>query len=147
MRAALLTLCALLFASAALAQRQEPPLAFTPRFSAEPAQADFIRNYPPEALAQNVSGIAVLCCQPRPDRSMTCASRLEWPADQGFGEASVRASSAYRLSEDSYADLAARPGVLVRISMLWAGPVVSDTTIAELRRIDAESMQACLASE
>lgn len=129
-------------ASAALAQ--DAPLVFIPTFDAEPSSADLIRRYPPRALERNVSGIAVLCCTPNPDRTVACAVSSDFPAAHGFGEASVQASRAYRLTPESYDDLAARPGTLVRISMLWAGPVTTPETIADLQRRDRETREACL---
>ena len=128
---------------AALAQT-EAPMVFVPRFDAEPSAADLVRRYPRQALAQNVSGIAVLCCTPNPDRSVACTVSSEFPEGHGFGEASVQASHSYRLTQESHNDLTLRPGALVRISMLWAGPVILPSTIDELRRRDAETMEACL---
>jgi hypothetical protein len=135
-------LCA---AGAALAQDQSGPMAFTPSFDAQPSAAEMIRLYPSRALQQNISGIAVMCCSPNPDRSVACAISSEFPAGQGFGEAAVQASHLYRLSPQSHADLLARPGTAVRISMLWTGPVILPATLDELRRKDAETMEACLA--
>ena len=130
---------------AALAQDQSGPMAFTPTFDVQPNSTEMIRLYPPRALQQNISGIAVLCCSPNPDRSMACAISSEFPPGQGFGEAAVQASRSYRLSQQSHADLVARPGTAVRLSMLWTGPVILPATLDELRRRDAETMEACLA--
>ena len=130
--------------AAAWAQDQSGPMAFTPSFDAQPSATEIIRLYPPRALQQNISGIAVLCCSPNPDRSVACAVSSEFPAGQGFGEAAVQASHSYRLSPQSHADLVARPGAAVRLSMLWTGPVILPATLDELRRRDAETMEACL---
>jgi hypothetical protein len=129
-------------AGAALAQ--EPPMMFVPTFDAQPSSAELVRHYPPQALQQNTSGIAILCCTPRPDRSVECEVSSEWPEGQGFGAASVAASSSYTLTQQSAADLEARPGTQVRISMLWAGPVILPQTIDRLRQIDGDTMEACL---
>ncbi len=107
-------------ASAALAQDNAPHV-FVPTWEAEPRPAEIISHYPRGALARNVSGIAVLCCTPRDDRSMDCAVSSEWPNGEGFGDASVRASQDYRLTTESQGDLVARPGTQVRLSMMWAG--------------------------
>lgn len=130
---------------AALAQDQSQPMAFTPSFDVQPSSAEIISRYPPRALQQNISGIAVLCCSPNPDRSVACAINSEYPTGQGFGEAALQSSHSYRLSQQSHADLVARPGTAVRISMLWTGPVILPATLDELRRKDAETMEACLA--
>jgi hypothetical protein len=145
MRLASAAVVALCIAGAALAQ--EAPMMFIPEFEAEPAPADLVRHYPPRALQQNTSGIAILCCTPRADRSVSCEVSSEWPEGQGFGAASAAASVGYRLSELSHADLAARPETRVRISMLWAGPVILPATIDRLRSIDAETIEACLPPE
>ena len=142
MRIAAAAFIAACIASAALAQ--EAPFMFVPEFDAQPSSTELVRHYPPQALRENVSGIAVLCCTPRPDRSVSCEVNSEYPEGRGFGAASVAASSSYRLTRQSHADLEARPGVLVRISMLWAGTVVLPRTVDELRRIDGETMEACL---
>jgi hypothetical protein len=142
MRIAAFAFIAACLAGAALAQ--EPPMMFVPTFDAQPSAAELVRHYPPQALQQNTSGIAIVCCTPRPDRSVACEVSSEWPEGQGFGAASVAASSSYRLTQQSAADLEARPGTQVRISMLWAGPVILPQTIDRLRQIDGETMEACL---
>ena len=130
--------------TAALAQQDGSPFIFIPEFEAQPTQGDYIANYPRQALRENVSGIAVLCCDERGDRSLDCAVNLEWPEERGFGAASLVAARAYRLTPQSHADLAARPGVKVRLSVRWVGPVPSPETIEDLRRRDRESLEACL---
>ncbi len=119
---------------------------FIPEFEAQPAQNDYIANYPRRALRENVSSIVVLCCDERgADRGLDCAVKSEWPEGHGFGAASLRAAQAYRLTPQSHADLAARPGVQVRLSVRWVGPVSTPEIIEDLRRRDRESAEACLA--
>lgn len=130
-------------AGAAFAQ-DDAPLVFVPTWDGEPSFAEIVSHYPPLALAQNVSGIAVMCCTPRPDRSIDCAVSSEWPAGHAFGAASVRASQGYRLSPDSYNDLHVRNDTPVRLSMMWAAPVLSPETREQLARIDRETAHACL---
>jgi len=139
-----LILAAACIAGAAFAQQGGAPMVFVPEFAAQPSQADYISNYPPRALRENVSGIAVLCCDPREDRGLDCAVSSEWPEARGFGEASLRATQAYRLTPPSHADLVARPGVKVRLSVRWVGPVPDEAAIATLRRLDGETAFACL---
>lgn len=141
LRTGALAIAALCIAATAFAQNA--PTLFVPEFESEPSPAQLVRHYPPAALRQNVSGIAVLCCVPRADRSLECAVNSEWPAGQGFGQASVRASSVYRLTPASDADLRARREAIVRLSLMWAGPVVSPDTVANLQRIDRDTMFAC----
>lgn len=136
--AAIVSLCA----SAALAQ--EGPLVFVPSWEAEPRSADYVRHYPPQALHQNISGIAVLCCTPQADRSIACAVDSEWPAGQGFGAASARVSGSYRLSQQSYDDLHARADTPVRISVMWAAATPAPGAVDNLIRIDRETAHACL---
>jgi len=127
--------------SAALAQSDEPPMVFVPEFAAQPSSSDYIRNYPPRALRENRSGIAVLCCTPGPDQTINCATNMEWP------DASVRAARGYRLSPQSHADLVARPGTQVRLSVRWASPVPDETAIAHIRSLDRETAYVCLPSQ
>jgi hypothetical protein len=141
-RLAASAIIAVCLAGAALAQ--EPPFVFVPEFDAQPSPTELVRHYPPQALRDNVSGIVILCCTPRPDRSVSCEVSSEFPEGRGFGAASVAASSGYRLTPLSYGDLEARPGTRVCISMLWAGTVILPRTVDELRRIDGETMEACL---
>lgn len=141
LRSAVVAVC---LATTALAQQDETPFRFVPEFEAQPTQRDYIANYPPGALRDNVSGIAVLCCDERDDRGLTCAVNTEWPAGRGFGEASVRAAQAYRLTPQSHADLVARPGVQVRLSMRWASAVPDEAQLAEMRRIHGETLEVRL---
>jgi hypothetical protein len=141
---ALVGLC---LAGAAAAQNADAPMVFIPTWDAEPGPVELVRHYPAEALQQNVSGIAILCCMPREDGSVDCAVSSEWPTEQGFGHASVEASVGYRLSQQSRTDLAHRPGTPLRISMLWAAPIIMQPTIDNLRRIDGETMYACMPPE
>jgi len=139
MRLAAVALVAACLASAALAQE-----IVEPAFDVEPSSAELVRHYPPQALAQNVSGIAVLCCAPQSDGSVACEVSSEWPEGQGFGAASVTASTVYRLTPQSLADLQTQPGARVRISMMWAGPVILPATVERLQRIDGETLDACV---
>lgn len=124
---------------AAIAQ----PRAFTPRWDAEPSAADYVRLYPQRALAQNVSGVAVLCCTPRADRGLDCRVGHEWPDAQGFGAASVQASQSFRLTQAAYDDFQARSDTQIRLSMLWAAAVVSQDTRDRLASIDRETGFIC----
>jgi len=139
-----LLVVATMAATAALAQHDDTPMVFVPEFAVQPSPSETVRHFPPRALGQNTSGIVVLCCTPGAEGALQCSTRLESPAGRGFAEASVRASRAYRLTEQSHADLVARPGVMVRLSMRWAAPLITPETIEELRRIDRETAYICL---
>jgi hypothetical protein len=139
------SLAVLLLASAiARAQDDGSPMMFTPAWETQPSAAEIIRHFPSHALQQNISGIAILCCDANADRSVACRVSSEFPAGQGFGDASVQASHGYRLTQQSHDDLVGRPGTQVRLSMIWTGPVILPATLDDLRRRDAESMEACL---
>jgi hypothetical protein len=128
-------------AGAALAQ--EAPLVFVPRWEAEPQPADYVRLYPRRALNQNVSGVAILCCTPRADRGMDCRVGREWPADQGFGAASLEAAQSFRLTQTSYDDFQTHSDTQIRLSMMWAAAIVSDETRDRLISIDRETGFIC----
>lgn len=127
---------------AALAQ--EAPMVFRPTWSAEPSPTEIVRHYPQQALAQNVSGIGVLCCTPRENRGLDCVVDYEWPAGRGFGAASVRASAGYRLSDESFTDLYGRSDRHFRLSMMWAGPILTPEMQQQLLQIDRDTAYACL---
>ena len=127
---------------AALAQ-DTSPLVFVPRWEAEPSGADYARLYPRAALNQNVSGVAVLCCMPRADRSLECSVGHEWPAAQGFGVASLEAATRFRLTQDSYEAFKRRSMTQVRLGMMWAAAVVSQETRDRLASIDRETGFIC----
>jgi hypothetical protein len=139
--AAATALVATCILGAALAQ--EAPRAFTPRWEAEPRPADYVRLYPQRALVQNVSGVAVLCCTPRADRSLDCHIGHEWPDAHGFGAASLDASRSFRLAQASYDDYQARSDTQIRLSMMWAAAIVSDVTRNRLVQIDRETGFVC----
>ena len=128
----------------AFAQNDGAPMVFVPEWEAQPSAAEIIRHYPAHALHQNVSGIAILCCTANADRSVACTVNSEYPAGEGFGDASAQASHAYRLTQQSHDDLVGRPGTQVRLSMIWTGAVILPATLDDLRRRDSESMEACL---
>lgn len=141
---AIAVLLAACLAGAALAQ-SEAPIAFVPSWDVEPTPAQNVAHYPADALAQNLSGIAVVCCRPRADRSLECEINSEWPTGHGFGAATRRASAAYVLSADSALDLERRPDVRIRLSMIYAGAVITDETRTRLLTMDHETLEACLA--
>jgi hypothetical protein len=128
---------------AALAQNDAAPLVFTPRWEAEPSPADYVRLYPRAALNQNISGVAVLCCTPRADRSLDCRVGHEWPAAQGFGAASLEAAQRFRLTQTAYEDYQAHSDTQIRLGMMWAAAVVSQETRDRLASIDRETGFIC----
>jgi hypothetical protein len=126
-----------------VALAQEAPLVFTPSWEAQPSPAEIVSHYPRQALAQNVSGVAVLCCTPRADRSLDCHVGSEWPEGQGFGAASVAASHGYRLTQTSLEDFQNHSDTQIRLSMMWAATVVSEETRNRLVSIDRETGFVC----
>jgi hypothetical protein len=141
----LLACFAALAFTTAVALAQDAPMMFVPSWEVQPSAAEIIRRYPAHALQQNISGVAILCCTANPDRSVGCVVSSEYPAGEGFGNASVMASHAYRLTQQSHDDLVGRPGTQVRLSMIWTGAVIAPATLDDLRRRDSETMEACLA--
>lgn len=132
-------------AGAALAQGQDDtsPLVFTPRWEGEPSGSDYVRLYPRDALNQNVSGVAVLCCTPRADRDMDCRVGHEWPEGRGFGAASLEAARRFRLTQTAYEDFQSHSDTQIRIGMMWAAAIVSEETRNRLVSIDRETGFVC----
>lgn len=100
-----LALVAACIATAALADDPVPRAAangeITPDWSRRPEARDFARNYPEAALESGISGIVILCCTPREDRTIDCASALDWPRGHGFAEAAETISERFRISEET----------------------------------------------
>jgi hypothetical protein len=71
------------------------------------------------AFRRGIQGAAIICCVAREDRTLDCASVLEWPADEGFGEASLAVAREFRLSEESYAAYSETPGNWLRRIIIW----------------------------
>ncbi|MGH6950283.1 MAG: hypothetical protein ACREH4_05400 [Vitreimonas sp.] len=143
MRRLVAAVVAVCVAGASYAQDNASPLVFTPRWEAEPSGADYVRLYPREALNQNVSGVAVLCCTPRADRGMACRVGHEWPEGRGFGAASLEAAQRYRLTQTAYEDYQTHSDTQIRIGVMWAAAVVSEETRNRLFSIDRESGFVC----
>jgi hypothetical protein len=125
-RAVRLVICVGLIAAcvsfAALAQSPEdaPSSGSTP--SAEPFHARFERRpdarqrryFPAEAMYREITGSALVCCVPRPDRTVSCSVAVEIPEGRGFGDAArAIVEDNQQLTIDSYAEyLAAQPGAI-----------------------------------
>lgn len=133
-------------AGAALAQQGGAPAAFTPEYETLPTTDQRMSNLPRRLLRQNLSGVAVLCCDVRDDRRLDCAVSTEWPEASGFGHAALRVARYYRLTPQSQAEFMARPGAKVRLVQSWRGVDPDSAALAEIARIGRETAFACLPS-
>ncbi len=77
-------------------------------------------QYPLGALRRGMSGLAILCCDARADRSMDCRIAFDWPSGQHFGDASRGFVQDLRLLPESYAELQARPSHRFAMPVLWS---------------------------
>ncbi|HYD73954.1 MAG TPA: energy transducer TonB, partial [Candidatus Binatia bacterium] len=61
-----------------------------------PTGQDFARNYPHDAIRNNIEGRVVLDCLVGADGRLSCAVISENPPGHGFGDASLRISREFR---------------------------------------------------
>lgn len=59
----------------------------------------FSKYYPVYAATKGVSGAAVLCCLPEDDGHLRCTSAVDVPKPYNFGEAAVRVSRSFIMSQ------------------------------------------------
>lgn len=112
-------------AGVALAQeRRPPPRVEDGRFRAEweRTSQEFSRYYPQAALEREAPGMATLCCAPRANRMLDCRVAEEFPAGLGFGEATLRTASEFKMSANSYAAYQSDPGNWMQFTMRWVLP-------------------------
>jgi hypothetical protein len=86
------------FAAGAAAQQS------TLAFDARPDGQAFANNYPDLALINDQVGAVILCCRVKPDRSLDCVVDREWPAEAGFGAASLEVAKSFRVTPKSLTD-------------------------------------------
>lgn len=115
-----ITVVACAIASSALAQNAQTAMRYV--WDQQPDAMAFARHFPLRAQREAVAGAAVLCCSVNEDRTLSCTSPLEWPADYGFGEASISISRYFRLSEASYAEVSSDPNHTIRRTIRWVLP-------------------------
>lgn len=118
--AALAVVGSIVATAAALAQDAPPPMRYT--WDQQPDAMAFARAYPMRAQQEEMNGAAVLCCSVNEDRTLNCTAPLEWPADYGFGEASLTIARYFRMSEASYAEISGDPNHTVRRTIRWVLP-------------------------
>jgi protein TonB len=87
-------------------------------FLQRPSGRDFERYFPTRALARGQSGRVVLDCTVAVDGRIACAVESEDPAGWGFGEASLRAASHFRVAPAT-ADGQPTSGGRLRVPMTW----------------------------
>jgi hypothetical protein len=80
-----------------------------------PTVRHFVSYYPRKAASRGASGIAVLCCTPRDDRSMSCRVGREWPDELDFGAAAVVLAREFRMTQASFDAFHATPEAWIQI--------------------------------
>jgi hypothetical protein len=123
MKVVLFGISALFAVGVALAQPAPTGPIDDGRFRAEydrmPSGGDFEHYYPRDARNAGTPGVAELCCTVREDRTLECRSGFEWPQGQGFGEAAVNISKAFRLSPASYERYRAQSGAWMQVAITF----------------------------
>jgi hypothetical protein len=124
--------------STAAAQNQPPD---DGRFQAEwekrATGRSFVLHYPRKALERGTNGIAILCCIPREDRSVSCRVGREWPEDIGFGGAAIALAREFRMTQASFDAFRATPEAWMQIPIRFQlGPG------GDQERLDATAEEA-----
>lgn len=94
------------------------PVLANATFLDQPSGRDFERYFPTRALARGQSGRVVLECDVDVDGRVSCAIISEDPVGWGFGAASLRAASHFRVAPAT-ADGVATAGGRLRVPMMW----------------------------
>ncbi|MCX7359313.1 MAG: hypothetical protein NT015_14370 [Alphaproteobacteria bacterium] len=132
MRIAVFAVVAIAIAGAAIAQETQtpatPPLRIT--WDARPDAQDFARNYPQDALNQQMSGAALLCCTVNEARGLDCTVPVEYPEGQGFGAATLVLASKFTMSADSYAVVRDTQEGRFRTTIRWMMPDETPEAVA-----------------
>jgi hypothetical protein len=116
---------------------------FRPEWEQRPSARDFADNYPRDALRNVGSGVGVLCCSPRSDRSLECTLAREFPEARGLGEASVRVANSFKLTEASYATYQSGPRARIRLPVRWNSGTPSEEASAQVSAFLAETRNVC----
>lgn len=137
--AAITCLVGLCFVGAALAQNDlVPEQGFPADYETRPTGSDYARLYPRAAMINDVSGLAVLCCRPEPDRRLRCQYAVDWPRNAGFGEASEEIGRRFRLTPESYEAFNANRYNWIRQTIIWRMGDARNPPLEEARRIVSE---------
>lgn len=107
-----------------------PSVITHPDWIARPSSSDLARFYPPRALEREIAGRVSLSCTVTESGTLTsCSITAENPPGQGFGQATLRLASRYRM-RPATRDGAPIGGARVTIPVSWdvpqsAAPAVS----------------------
>lgn len=98
-----------------------PPAAVVnPSWKRMPTADELARLYPSQALAERLSGEAVIKCKVKPDGTLTdCTIIRETPAHWGFGRAAVAAARYFKMTPPETADGTPVAGGTVIVPLKW----------------------------
>lgn len=144
MRFIAITIVGLCVVTAALAQEEpSPATTWQPEWDARPSARDFGRAYPPGAIANRTPGTVHLCCTPRDNGSLDCQTGFEWPQEQGFAQATLRAARAFRLTPASLAAYRADPNAVLHIPIVFRPSRLRPEYAEALHRIESVTHGIC----
>jgi TonB family protein len=84
-----------------------------------PTGDDMAKYYPPSAIAKGVQGRVLLFCDVKADGTLTnCSVLAEWPASAGFGAASIKLASVFRMKPKTF-DGQSVGGAQISIPIAW----------------------------
>jgi len=90
-------------------------------FTQRPSARRIADLYPTRALNNGVGGRVQLSCTVRPNLSLACTVASETPSGQGFGQAALSASSAYRV-RGTLSDGSSAIGTTTRVAVAFQAP-------------------------
>lgn len=94
-------------------------------------------RYPRAALDAGESGAVVLCCTPDADRSLSCATVVESPGDNGFADVAMSMAADLRMTQTAYDSFRASGAPLVplpfRFTVEGAGREAAQRLYARLQ--------------
>jgi protein TonB len=98
---------------------KRPAVISRPDWIHRPDGSDFVRYYPPQAMERGTEGHATIECTVTESGSLTgCSVASETPSGAGFGSASLRIASKFRMRPQT-ADGAPVGGARVTIPITW----------------------------
>ena len=99
-----------------------PSVITQPDWARRPNAEDLQRYFPERALRMGVSGTATISCQVRANGTLeNCSVVSENPDDQGFGDATLKASKLFKMRPQTK-DGSPTEGGQVRIPLRWNVP-------------------------
>lgn len=123
--------CALLLATVgqAVAATAPEPRTTNPDWAEKPSGEDMARYYPDHAARMGLGGKATIVCKINLEGRLTdCAVASESPAGEGFGDATLKVASKFRMTPQTRDGVPVN-GASVRIPVVYTPPPPMSVTL------------------